>query len=66
VRSVPRSNCHYERVLTWQLEEYEVGVRWPPACGDVRNVHCWKTLPSNAVNSVNENTSVCVTVICKM
>jgi hypothetical protein len=22
-------------VLRWQLEEQEVGVRWPPACKDV-------------------------------
>jgi hypothetical protein len=23
-----RTSCHYEAVLGWQLEEYEVGVRW--------------------------------------
>jgi hypothetical protein len=35
VRSVPRSSYHYKRVLRRQLEDYEVGVRWPPACEDV-------------------------------
>jgi hypothetical protein len=30
------------------------------------NVHCWKTLPSNAVKTVTENTSLCVIVICKL
>jgi multidrug resistance efflux pump len=28
------------------------------------NVHCWKPLPSNAVKTVTENTSLFVIVIC--
>jgi hypothetical protein len=39
VQSVPsyitRTSFRYERVLLRQLEKYEVGVRWPPACEDV-------------------------------
>jgi hypothetical protein len=39
VRSMPRlynEDCsHYGRVLRWQLEEQEFGVRLPPACEDV-------------------------------
>jgi hypothetical protein len=31
-----------------------------------RNVHCWKTLPSNAVKNVTKNSILCVTVICKV
>jgi hypothetical protein len=31
-----------------------------------RNVHCWKTLPSNAVKYVTENGILCVIVICKV
>jgi hypothetical protein len=30
-----RACRHYETALGWQLKEYEVGVRWPPACKDV-------------------------------
>jgi hypothetical protein len=33
--TVSKSSCHYGRVLLWQLEEQEVGVRGPPACEDV-------------------------------
>jgi hypothetical protein len=29
-----------------------------------RNVHCWKPLPSSAVKTVTENTSLCVIVVC--
>jgi hypothetical protein len=31
-----------------------------------RNIHCWKTLPSSAVKTVTENTSLCVIVICQV
>jgi hypothetical protein len=30
------------------------------------NVHCWKPLPSSSVKTVTENTSLCVTMICKV
>jgi hypothetical protein len=30
------------------------------------NVHCWKPLPSSTVKTVTENTSLCMTVICKV
>jgi hypothetical protein len=30
-----RTSCHYWTVLRRQLEEEEVGVRWPPACQDM-------------------------------
>jgi hypothetical protein len=33
---IARTNCHYERVLTRNLEEYMVEMIWPPACEDVR------------------------------
>jgi hypothetical protein len=29
-----------------------------------RNIHCWKLLPRRAVQTVTENTSLCVIVIC--
>jgi hypothetical protein len=31
-----------------------------------RTLHCWKRLPSNAVKTVIENTSLCVRVMCKV
>jgi hypothetical protein len=34
-RNMTRTSRHYGRVLRRQLEEYEVGVTWPPACEDV-------------------------------
>jgi hypothetical protein len=57
------TSCHHGTVLRQQLEEYEVGVRWPPACEDVSPgaEECWKLLLSN----MTENTSHCVIVICK-
>jgi hypothetical protein len=30
------TSCNYGEVLRLQLEEEEDGVRWPPACEDVR------------------------------
>jgi hypothetical protein len=30
-----KASCHYETVLRQQLEEWEFGVRWPPACEDL-------------------------------
>jgi hypothetical protein len=52
-----------QRVLRRQLEEYGVGVRWPPASQavrpDQRNAHSWKTLPSSPVKAVTEKTSLC-------
>jgi hypothetical protein len=42
VRSIPRlyneNQLLYGRILRLQLEEGEVGVRWPPACEDMRLV----------------------------
>jgi hypothetical protein len=31
MRLYNRASCHYKRALRRQLEEEEVGVRWPPA-----------------------------------
>jgi hypothetical protein len=31
-----------------------------------RNVQCWEPLPNSAVKTVTENTSLGVTVICKV
>jgi hypothetical protein len=33
---------------------------------DQSNTHCWKPLPSSAVKAGTENTSLCVTMICKV
>jgi hypothetical protein len=66
VRSVPRSSYHYERVLRRQLQEYEVGVRWPSACEDVIPEVEEIPLLEAVTNSVTENTSVCVIVIYKV
>jgi hypothetical protein len=29
------TTCHYDKVLRRQLEEQEVGMRWPSPCEDV-------------------------------
>jgi hypothetical protein len=29
---ITRRSCNYEKVLRWQWEEWEVGLRQPPAC----------------------------------
>jgi hypothetical protein len=34
--------------------------------GKPKTLHCWKPLPSSAMKAVTENTSLCVTVICKL
>jgi hypothetical protein len=71
VRSIPRTSCHYGRVLRLQLEEEEVGVRWLPACEDVSPVAEERPLLEAAtkqrlVKTVTENTSLCVIVICEV
>jgi hypothetical protein len=47
-----------------------VGVRCVillPACEDVSpEVYCWNTLPSIAVNTMAENSSLCMIVICEV
>jgi hypothetical protein len=66
---ITRTSYNYNRVMNEQSEEWDVGVRWLPACNvsaEQRIVHCWKTLPSSAVKTVTENTSLCVIVICKV
>jgi hypothetical protein len=43
-------------------------VTWTPACEEVSTEAeehpCWKTLPSSAVKTVIENTTLCVILIC--
>jgi hypothetical protein len=58
-RNVPLT---YDRVLSWQLEDLEAGVRWPPACEDASSKAeerpLLKPLPSTAVKAVTENTNL--------
>jgi hypothetical protein len=59
-----RTTCHYERVLRQQLEEYEVGVRWLPACEEVspeaEEHPLLEAITKQAVQTVTENTTMTV------
>jgi hypothetical protein len=59
---ITRTSCHYERVLRRQLEELEVGVRWPPAGEDVspgaKDRPLLEVLPNRAVKTWTKNTIV--------
>jgi hypothetical protein len=48
---ITRSSCDYDRVLRRQLEEYEVGVRCPPAWERVLR----QSLASKVVNTEAED-----------
>jgi hypothetical protein len=65
---IMRTSYHDERVFRWKFEEKKVvrdgrepGRTWTQK---QRNFHCWKTLLSRAMETVTENTSLCV--ICKV
>jgi hypothetical protein len=53
------------RALRRQLEEYEVGVRWWPACEDVITDVEGRPLLEAATKHSSENTSLCVIVSCQ-
>jgi hypothetical protein len=78
VRSVPRLYNNDQSVRVESLESvYKQSVescseKLVAAAGDSSgnqakgNVRRWKPLPSSAVKTVTENTSLCVAVICKV
>jgi hypothetical protein len=50
-----------EAVLRRQLEEKQVGVRWPPACEDVK-----PNVTQQCSEAMTGNTTLCVIVIHKL
>jgi hypothetical protein len=65
VRSVPRPRNVAGRQTDSQLRVAETEAGDSSGTQRKENVHRWKPLPSNAVNTVTENTLLCAIVICK-